>query len=186
MTKVLVLATDGSEDIELVTSVDILRRASLTTVIAALDSNTKKITCALGLNIIPDASLDAIDPAEFDALLLPGGSKGAKTFTESPRVQQLIKQMHGAGKLVSAICAGPMALAKSGILRGRHATIYPGLEGVLDEGGAVVKHEQVVHDGNVVTGRGPGAAIPFALKVVQCLVSEAVCKKIAQDMLYFA
>ena len=182
--KVLVVGTDGAEDIELVTICDVLRRGGLQVTLGGLEHEL--INCANGCVLKADVAPLPSSPVDtFNALVLPGGSKAAQTFATNSHCQTLIKAMHGKGKLVAAICAAPMALAAAGILNGKRATIYPGMEKHLSDGDALpVKDERVVVDGNIVTSQAPGTAMAFALKLVEILAGEGTSAKVGHAMLY--
>jgi protein deglycase len=175
--RVLVPLAEGFEEIEAVTIIDVLRRAELKVVVAALSGRT--VTGAHGIAIAADCELGDTKIGEFDAIALPGGMPGAKHLRESPAVLQRLREAASAGKLVAAICAAPTALEAAGLLSGKNATSFPG----HDLPSAKYSTERVVLDGNILTSRGPGTAFDFALKLVELLSSGETAAKHREKLL---
>jgi 4-methyl-5(b-hydroxyethyl)-thiazole monophosphate biosynthesis len=173
--KVLVLLAEGFEEIEALTVVDILRRAEIDVTAAGLREGT--VEGSHGIKVIPDLALDKIDPADFDALVLPGGFPGFVNLGEDQRVLQMIREMDRAGKWVAAICGGPSVLIKAGITAGRRATVSPSGRKEM-EACAIYSPERVVVDGNLVTSQAPGTAMEFALRLVELLAGEERMKAV--------
>lgn len=171
MAKVLVPLAAGFEDLEATTIVDILRRAGVEVVTAGLAPGLAQ--GARGMRVQPDASLDEVLGQAFDMIVLPGGMPGAENLKNDARVQVLLKQMAAAGKYTAAICAAPIALAQAGLLAGKKATSYPGFIDKLGLPDTAYVQDAVVVDGRVVTSRGPGTAMDFALELVALLVGQA-------------
>ena len=166
MSKVLIPLAEGCEELEAVTLIDILRRAGIEVVAAGLAAGA--IKCSRGTVIVPDVLLDEMMHESFDMVVLPGGMPGAEHLMNDVRIRQLLQKMAGAGRYVAAICAAPMALHAAGLLEGKTATSFPG---VLDKlpGAHHYTNEAVVIDGHIVTSRGPGTAMEFALVLVELL-----------------
>lgn len=165
MAKVLVPLADGCEELEAVTIIDLLRRAGIEVVSAGLNPGVVK--ASRGVQLVPDLTLDSALQDEYDMVALPGGMPGAAHLKSDPRILQLLKGMAAAGKYTAAICAAPMVLAEAGVLEGRQATSYPGfLDGLP---GVTVSAAAVVQDGKVLTSRGPGTAMDFALALIEAL-----------------
>jgi len=165
MAKVLVPLADGCEELEAVTIIDLLRRAGIEVVSAGLDPGVVK--ASRGVQLVPDVTLDIALQDDYDMVVLPGGMPGASHLKEDGRVLELLKKMATAGKYTAAICAAPMVLAEAGVLNGKQATSYPGfLDGLPD---VTVSAAPVVQDGKVLTSRGPGTAMDFALALVETL-----------------
>ncbi len=164
MKKVLTILADGFEEIEAVAVIDMLRRLGVEVVVSGLAGSRAR--GAHGLEIGCDMRLADVSSG-FDAVFLPGGLPGATTLRDSDAVIRLLIGMAAAGKVVSAICAAPIALAKAGLLQGRRFTMYPGFETELQ--GARPTGALAERDGNVVTGKGPGAVFAFALKLAEAL-----------------
>jgi 4-methyl-5(b-hydroxyethyl)-thiazole monophosphate biosynthesis len=169
MPKVLVPLAQGCEEIEAVTVIDILRRAGITVVSAGLDS--QPVRASRGVMLVPDATLDAVLNDSFDMVVLPGGQPGTNNLKADARVATLLQRMVQQGKYVAAICAAPSVLASAGLLDGRRATSFPG---ALDGFAKVdLQVAAVVEDGKLLTSRGPGTAMDFALALVERLAGEA-------------
>jgi 4-methyl-5(b-hydroxyethyl)-thiazole monophosphate biosynthesis len=184
-----VLLADGFEEIEAVIVIDVLRRAGVqVSVLGASSAGSgaaaRKVTGSHGITINVDAALvdvAALD-TRFDAVVLPGGMPGAANLRDSDRVRDFVVAQQEGGAVVAAVCAGPIALGRFGLLRGRKATCYPGFEGQLD--GAVVDASQpVVVDGDVITSRGVGTSLAFALALVERLVDGDTARTLAGKML---
>ncbi len=169
MPKVLVPLAQGCEEIEAVTVIDILRRAGIEVISAGLDSDP--VRASRGVMLIPEMTLDSAMQQEFDMIVLPGGQPGTNNLKADARIISLLKRMSAQGKYVTAICAAPSVLAVAGLLDGKNATSYPGtLDSFID-----IKQQSaaVVADGKLVTSRGPGTAMDFALSLVEILVGKA-------------
>ncbi len=168
MARVLVPLAQGCEELEAVTIIDLLRRAGVEVVAAGLDEGLVK--CSRGVVLMPDASLDEVLDQSFDMIVLPGGLPGADHLRDDPRIQQLLRQMAEQGRYTAAICAAPKVLASAGVLDGRQATAYPGVLSAEDLPATRVLDEAVVRDGSVITSRGPGTAMDFALSLIEALL----------------
>ncbi len=171
MSKVLVPLAEGFEEIEAVTVVDLLRRAGVTVVTAGLQAGP--ITGSRGVVIVPDRALDAVLDQDFDMIVLPGGLPGAHHLRDDLRVQAILKRHAAAGAYTAAICAAPVALAQAGLLVGKTATSYPGFVEKLTIADFTHSTEAVVVDGKIVTSRGPGTAMDFALTLIELLCGKA-------------
>ena len=166
MKRVLVPLAEGFEELEAVTIIDMLRRAGVEVVVAALAGNP--VTGSHGIALSADAMLDAVSGQDFDMIALPGGMPGAANLKGDVRINGLIRRVHDGGGRIAAICAAPMVLAAAGVLAGRRATSFPGF---LDRTADVaVIDDPVVVDGRVITSRGPGTALDFALELVAQLL----------------
>jgi 4-methyl-5(b-hydroxyethyl)-thiazole monophosphate biosynthesis len=177
MATALVLLADGFEEIEAVTIIDVLRRADITVTTASL--GVRRVTGSHQITLEADALLDGVAVEHFDALVLPGGP-AAKTLREDARAQATIQRAAAAGKLLAAVCAAPTALEAAGVLAGKRATAYPG--NALPSAQQV--EERVVEDGNVITSRGPGTTMAFALKLVERLGGAALAQTTAERLLF--
>lgn len=170
MARVLVPLAPGFEELEAITVVDLLRRAGIEVVTAGLGSGPVK--ASRGTVVLPDTSLDEALERDYDMVVLPGGEPGATHLAGDARVLELLKRMAAAGRYTAAICAAPKALAQAGLLDGRRATCFPG---VLDPAKFPKVHLEelaVVADGKVVTSRGPGTAMDFALTLIELLAGR--------------
>ena len=175
MPRVLVPLADGCEELEAVTVVDLLRRAGVEVVTAGLKPGIVK--ASRGVQLVPDLTLDVALQDDYDMIVLPGGLPGATHLREDARVLELVRRMAAAGKVTAAICAAPTVLAEAGVLAGKMATSYPGS---LDPAtpGLTLVDAPVVEDGNVVTSRGPGTAMDFALTLIARLCGDAVRRQV--------
>lgn len=174
---VLVPLVDGFEEIEAVTIIDVLRRAGLKVTTAGIPSTM--LQGAHGVQIIADKKFDSLDIKEFDALVLPGGP-GHVNLAKSEKVLGAIADFDSRGKVVGAICAAPMVLAKAGILADKKATIFPGMEREIPR----PRPDKVVVDGNIITSQAPGTAIEFALKLVEKLVSRDKANQLKRELVH--
>jgi protein deglycase len=166
MPSVLLPIADGSEELELVTIIDVLRRAAIEVTVASLTG--EMITGSQGTKIVPDTSLEAAQTKAYDLVVLPGGLPGTNHLNNDVRIHAILKSTIEAGKTVGAICAAPKVLATAGLLEGKRATCYPGF--LDDFAPEIVSTEEAVEwDGNVVTSRGPGTAMDFALQLIEVL-----------------
>jgi protein deglycase len=170
MKRVLVPLAEGFEELEAVTIIDVLRRAGIEVVIASLDASP--VTGSHGIRISADTPLAALMEQDFDMIALPGGMPGADRLKKDARITEIVRRLHERGRPVAAICAAPMVLNAAGVLDGRRATSYPGF--LKDAKRATIVGDAVVVDRGVITSRGPGTALDFALALVTELAGPAV------------
>ncbi len=174
MPKVLVPLAQGCEEIEAVTVMDILRRAGVEVVSAGLDA--QPVRASRGTVIIPDTTLEAALKHEYDMVVLPGGQPGTNNLKADARILELVQRMAQQGKYVAAICAAPSVLATAGLLDDKRATSFPG---ALDAFPQVQQQQAaVVEDGKLITSRGPGTAMDFALILVEQLLGKATRQEV--------
>ena len=177
MAQAAVLLANGFEEIEAVTIIDVLRRGGITVKSAALEGDS-----AIGshdIRVAADCSIDDLDVAELDAVVLPGGLPGAERLRDDARVKQLLQAAAEARKLVCAICAAPIALDAAGVIEGRRATSYPGVS--LQD--AEYSTDRVVEEDHIITSRGPGTALEFSLALVRRLGGHEKATELRQKML---
>jgi len=167
---ILVPLAQGCEELEAVTITDLLTRAGFNVVTAGLDD--KPVKASRGLVLIPDTTMQQVMAQSFDLIVLPGGLPGADHLRENELVQTKLKEMSAQGKFTAAICAAPMALASAGILEDKTATSYPGSLDKFKVAGLKYVDDPVVIDGKVVTSRGPGTAMEFALTLIELLAGK--------------
>lgn len=170
MASVLVPLANGFEEIEAVTVIDLLRRAGIDVTVAALEPGI--VHGAHGIDIEADTSLDDALTRDYDMAVLPGGLPGSDNLQQDERVRDLMKKMANSGRFTAAICAAPKVLAASGVLEGRVATSYPGVLENFKVPGMRLSTDPVVQDGKVITSRGPGTAMDFALRLIEQLAGE--------------
>lgn len=178
--KALVILADGFEEIEAIVPIDILRRAQIEVIVAGLSN--KLVTGSHGIRVSADILLDEFK-VDIDALILPGGSPGAENLAKSSKVASLIHRMFKAGKLIGAICASPaLVLEPTGILKGKKATCYPGMETLFSPEVRFSK-DSVAREANLITSRGPGTALAFSLAVVEALTDKNTAEAIKERIL---
>jgi 4-methyl-5(b-hydroxyethyl)-thiazole monophosphate biosynthesis len=165
--QVLVPIADGSEEIEAVSIIDVLRRAGAEVTVASV-ATALEVRCSRGVRIVADASIASCREAAYDLIVLPGGMPGAEHLRDSEMLIDLLKSHAASGRPYAAICAAPaVVLQTHGLLEGRRATTHPSFQERLDPDRR--REERVVVDGNVITSRGPGTALEFALALVGLL-----------------
>jgi 4-methyl-5(b-hydroxyethyl)-thiazole monophosphate biosynthesis len=170
MARVLVPLAQGCEELEAVTVIDLLRRAGIEVVSAGLEPGP--VRASRGVTLMPDTELDAVLAEDFDMIVLPGGLPGADHLDEDPRVRALLRRLADTGRYTAAICAAPRVLANAGLLDGKSATGYPGHLEKLGLSQVRLSPEPVVSDGRVITSRGPGTAMDFALALIEALAGR--------------
>lgn len=175
-----VFFAEGFEEIEAVTVVDVLRRAGLDITMVSVSGN-REVRGAHGIPVITDDLFEYVDHQGADLLILPGGMPGTKHLAAHHKLGDVLKRYHAEGKWLAAICAAPSVLGGLGILQGRRATCYPGFEPQLE--GAEILHAPVVQDGHVITSRGAGTALEFALKLVEISVGLEKSKNLREGMI---
>lgn len=181
MAKVYSFWADGLEEVEALTPVDVLRRAGDDVVTVSI-MGRKEIRGAHNITVVADALFDDCDFSDGDAFVLPGGGEGTQNLAAHDGVKKLLTDKAAAGKQVAAICAAPSVLASLGLLHGKAAVIYPGMENAL--GDADVKQVPTVTAGNVTTGHGPGAAFDFALELVRVLNGADKAAAVKKELVF--
>ena len=176
MPRVLVPLAQGCEELEAVTIIDLLRRAGIEVVAAGLQPGI--VRASRGTQLMPDLTLDEALKQEYDMIVLPGGMPGAKHLKEDPRILDLLNSMAAEGKFTAAICAAPTVLAEAGVLKGKKATSYPGFLDKMDLADTHYVTDAVVRDGKVLTSRGPGTAMDFALALIEALCGHEVRQEV--------
>ena len=171
MARVLVPLAQGFEELEAVTIVDLLRRGGIEVVTAGLVA--EPVTASRGTTLVPDTTLDDVADASFDMVVLPGGQPGAANLDADARIHRLLQRQASEGLWCAAICAAPLVLAGAGLLEGRAATSYPGALDVAKHPNIRLREDPVVTDGKIVTSRGPGTAMDFALHLIELLAGRA-------------
>ncbi|MCS6983948.1 MAG: DJ-1/PfpI family protein [Leptospiraceae bacterium] len=184
MPKVLALVAQGFEEVELITVVDVLRRGGVEVDLAAVGTSDRKVKGGHDVVLEADLLLREADVASYDWLYLPGGSGGVEILLSSEEVKQLLEKWKN--RSIAAICAAPRVLAEAGLLAGRKATSYPTVKDVLVTAGAQYLEDEVVEDnqgGRILTSRGPGTAMRFALAFLEKLQGKEVSRSVSEKML---
>ena len=172
---------EGFEEVEALTIVDVLRRAEADVKTVSV-TGQKMVRGTHGVNIEADLLLEEADYGACEMIVLPGGMPGASNLGDHAELTAKIREFAKAGRKLAAICAAPMVLATNGVLEGKQATIYPGMESYL--GDAKATGAAVTVDGNVITGKGPALAMEFALALVEDLKGKEVRDEVAAGLLF--
>jgi 4-methyl-5(b-hydroxyethyl)-thiazole monophosphate biosynthesis len=175
----LIILAEGNEEVEALTQVDLLRRAGIKVTIAGLSGT--KVKGAHDITVLADISLNDFS-AEFDAVILPGGMPGTDYLCESESVKKILYEANEKDLVCAAICAASKVLDKAGLLIGKEFTCYPSVAEKISSG--EYREKSVVQDGNIITSRGIGTAIPFALRIIEALLSREEAQKVASAILY--
>lgn len=181
--KVYQFMADGFEDIEALIPVDVLRRGGVDIKTVSINGSNI-VESAHGVQMVADVLFEDVEDqlADADLLMLPGGMPGAENLNAHEGVKKALVRQFEAGKMVAAICAAPLVLGGLGILKGKRATCYPGFESTLE--GAEYTHDLWTTDGNVTTGEGPAAALPYAYSLLAMLTTEENAATVAEGMRY--
>ena len=175
---IYVFLAEGFEEVEALTPVDVLRRAGCA--VQTVGIGGRVVRGSPGTAVQADITDDEARLDDIEMAVLPGGMPGAQNLERSPVVQRALEQCLAHGKYLAAICAAPFILGHKGVLSGKKATCYPGFEKELK--GARVTGAQTEVDGSIITGRGPGAAMAFALTLVKILVNQEKAEELAAAM----
>ncbi|WP_455845501.1 protein deglycase YajL [Pantoea agglomerans] len=185
---VLVCLAHGSEETEAVTTIDLLVRGGLSVTTASVESDgTREIVCSRGVRLLADAPLVEVADNNYDAIVLPGGLKGAETFRDSPLLVETVRQFHLSSKIVAAICAAPgTVLVPHDLFPVGNMTGFPGLRDTIPD--SKWMERRVVWDPrvNLLTSQGPGTAIDFALKLIDLLVDKETAREVASQLVLAA
>lgn len=178
--KVYVHLADGFEEIEALTVIDVLRRAGIDTRAVSV-TGRKEVVGAHQIKVVSDLLFEDADYSEADMMILPGGMPGTVNLDKHEGLKSKILEFRDKGKWLAAICAAPSILGKLGLLGGKTATCYPGFEKFLT--GAKTSKNPVEVSGNVITSRGPGTAMYFALEIVRIIKGEGMAQKLKEGMI---
>lgn len=182
MSRLAIFFGTGYEEIEALAVVDILRRAGIEISMVSIN-DSREATGSHQITVKMDQQLGEINFDAISGIVLPGGSKGTENLEACKPLMDQVDAFVKEGKLVAAICAAPSILGHRGHLQGRKACVYPGMEEHL-QGAAVVTDAPAVTDGNVITGRGMGAAVPFALKLLEKLQGREKAEEMAERIVF--
>lgn len=169
MKKIVIILADGVEETEFIAVGDVLRRLGMDVTVAGL--HHLDVKGAHNFPLKAERLLETCSPSEFDAVFLPGGMGAALAGYNSDITLDFVREMERSGKILSAICAAPIVLAKAGILKGKRFTMFPGLGEYLPDD-CVPTEAAAERDGRLVTGKGPGAVFAFAAALAGALGAE--------------
>ena len=181
MSKIAIIMADGCEEIEGLTVVDVLRRAGIKIDMLSI-SDSLTVKGSHGIEFKADYLMSDKNSSDYDGIVLPGGMPGTTNLETNTLVQNALNKQFNEGKLVAAICAAPSILGKNGIANGKKVTSYPGFEEAFSR--ATYVTDSVVTDGNVITSRGMGTAIDFALAIVEYLISADAASELSKSIMY--
>ncbi len=178
--KIAVPLAEGFEEIEAVSIIDVLRRANIE-VVTVSTSNNLEVTGSHNIKIIADQLFTEINFDEVDMIVLPGGLPGATNLNGHAGLRKVIVEFNKNNKALGAICAAPLVLGSTGVLKSKRATCYPGFENQMS--GAEATGRNVEVSGNIVTGKGAGMALNFALKIVEMLKGREMAENLSAKMI---
>ncbi len=177
-----ILLGDGFEPIEVIAPVDALRRGGVQVdTVSVMDG--RFVQASQGITVQADYGVGDVDLDGYDMLIVPGGSGGVENLSKCNVLLDALKRQNAGDKAVASICAGPTILAKLGILDGKKATCYPGLQSTFPESTQYQEALGVYRDGNLLTASGPGEALNFGIEALRMLMGDAVADQVAKDML---
>jgi DJ-1 family protein len=178
---VLVLVADGSEEMEIVIFVDLLRRAGINVDVVSIKDNDNLIQCSRNIKLLADKNINDIRDYEiYDLVYIPGGSVGVESLKSNPKVREIIRYFYNSKKYVSAICAGPLVLKESLNTKDLKLTSYPTLKDQYEN----YIDELVFQDGNVITSQGPATTFLLAFKVIEILRGENIKDTVYNAVLF--
>ncbi len=181
MKKVAVLLADGFEEIEALTTVDLLRRAQVYVDTVSVGDDDM-VLGSHGIQVRAEDTFEEVNFADIDMIILPGGKVGTDNLKKHAGVRREVSTFISDGKQVAAICAAPTILADLGLLKGKRITCHPSVE--MEITGAVLTRMPVTVDGNIITGQAAGSAMEFALKLIEILVDKKKSEEIAGNIVY--
>lgn len=179
MKKVLLMLADGFETLEGLAVKDVCARANVECFLCGVMGKT--VTTAQGIRVESDIEIKDVKFEDYSALIIPGGLPGAYNLRDNEIVISKVKEFYEAGKIVAAICAGPIVFERAGILSGKTATSNPGFKDKIGE--VNYKESPVVVDRNIITSRGPATAIEFALTIIKELGYKEEYNNLKEAML---
>ena len=178
---VYILLAPGFEETEALAPADLLRRANIETALVSLTGES--VPGSHGITVVADMGLDEVDLSKADMIVLPGGGPGYKNLGADPRVERLVREAAERDLWIAAICAAPTLLGRWGLLEGKKAICYPGMEDQLT-GALVQTAPGEIRDGKIITGRAAGNAIDFAAELIEVLLDRAAADKVLESICY--
>jgi 4-methyl-5(b-hydroxyethyl)-thiazole monophosphate biosynthesis len=180
MKKIAVHLAEGFEEIEAISIIDVLRRAELSVTIVSVTENLE-VTGSHGIKVFADMLFSNVNYEMIDMIILPGGMPGAANLNEHLGLREQILNFNESKKLLAAICAAPLVFGNLGILKNKKATCFPGYENQLH--GAIATGENIEVSENIITGKGAGVTIDFALKIVEILKGKKFADELSKKMI---
>ena len=181
MAKVYAMIADGTEEVECLAVVDLLRRSKIDTVLVAAKEDREVVT-SHGIRIQADAAVGEVDFSDADVIFLPGGMPGTNTLKAHEGLKNAICKANKQGRRIAAICAAPSILGEMGLLKGRTATCYPGFEDKLE--GVSYTRQGVITDGNITTARGLGYALDLGIELIRLLMGPQHAQMVKESIQY--
>ncbi len=179
MEKIIVFLADGFEEMEAIVPIDVWRRAGFNVITISI-SNDKVVTGSHNIPVFADSLFDESLCSDAKLIFLPGGMPGSSNLDKHPGVRKVIRDSYSQGKYLSAICAAPIVLGHNNLLKGKKATCFPGYEKELTE--AIVTGNSVEIDGKIITGKGAGVALNFALEIVALFKGKSFSEELAAKL----
>ena len=180
MKKAYLFLATGFEEIEAITTVDILRRGGVELVTVSITGDCM-VVGAHQIPVCADKLFEETDFMDGDAFILPGGGPGSHMLNAHEALKKLLVCRYEHHKWIAAICAAPLVLGGLGLLEGKKAICYPGMEPTLT--GAILTNQPTVTEGNIITGKGPGLAFDFGLTILAALHGQEIADNVADDLL---
>ena len=180
--KVALFIENGSEELEFIAPLDIMRRANLEVDLISAN-NEDFITSSHNVKILADKKIDEVNNIlDYDAIVIPGGMPGSTLLRDNKKIIEFYQTMYNSGKLVAAICAAPIVLSAAGITDDREVTSYPGFDKEINYKN-YNSEKAVVIDKNVITAQGPAVAILFGYEIVNYLLQDNTAEDVKKAML---
>jgi 4-methyl-5(b-hydroxyethyl)-thiazole monophosphate biosynthesis len=179
MGKILIHLADGFEEIEAIAPIDILRRGGCDVLTVSV-MGRKEVTSSRGVTVVADTLFSANSYHDAEMLVLPGGMPGTKNLKEHSGLREMLLKAYDSGKWLAAICAAPTILGSLGLLKGKKATCFPGMENELT--GAIVTQNFVEQDGKIITAKGAGVATDFGFALLKCIKDEKTAQEVKAKM----
>ncbi|PCE69111.1 MULTISPECIES: DJ-1 family glyoxalase III [Salinivibrio] len=181
---VLVCVAPGSEEMETVTAIDVMKRAGFCVTVASADpEGSLTLTCSRGVQLVCDAPLASVADQPFDCVILPGGIDGAQCLGDSAIVTEIIKQQQSDHAWVAAICAAPaLVLQRHQLYPTSHISCHPSVSEQIPEQWRSRRRVMTDYDHKLITSQGPGSALEFAIEIVHVLAGKALAWQVAEPM----
>ncbi len=176
-----VFLAEGFEEIEALTVVDLLRRARIGCGTVSI-TEERQVTGSHRIPVLADQFFSEVDFTKLDMIILPGGMPGTNHLKSCEPLKEQIRAFDEAGRHLAAICAAPTVFGEMGLLKGRKACCFPGMEEGLI--GAETTTDEVTVDGHFITSRGMGTAIPFGLEIIRCFQGRDAAADMAERIVF--